>query len=111
VKAAGHLGPKRGHRTGLDWPDTEQARRTSAAELWRAWTHYVKEKSGQPEHGNGFLTSGRRSRRLGAASGAPGDRHGECFPPASSSDAVATEHERGQEWAKWCRGGRAGAGG
>jgi hypothetical protein len=73
MKAAGHLRPERGHRTGLDWPDTEQARQTSAAELRRAWTHYGKAKSGQPEHGNGFLTSGRRSRRLGAASGAPGD--------------------------------------
>jgi hypothetical protein len=78
--------PKHGHGIGLNRPYTMRARRTNAVELRRARTHYDKAKSGQPEHGKRFLTSGRRLGRLGVASGALGGRHGGRTSPASSGD-------------------------
>jgi hypothetical protein len=80
-----HPEPNRGHRTGLNCPDTMQARRTRVAELRRAQIRHGKAKSGQPEYGNMSLTSGRHSGRLGVVSGALGGRHGGRSSPASSS--------------------------
>jgi hypothetical protein len=64
VRGEGRLGPKHGHRAGLNRPNTEWSRRTSEAELWRVWIHYSKAKLDQPEHGERFLTSGRCSGDL-----------------------------------------------
>jgi hypothetical protein len=61
-----HLGPKHGHKARLNRSDAVRVWRTRETELQRARICYRREKSGQPEHRERFLTSGRRSRRLGA---------------------------------------------
>jgi hypothetical protein len=87
VREGEHLETKHGHGAGLNRSDAVRVWRTHEAKLWRARICYGGAKSGQPEHGERFLTSGRRSGRLGAASGAPGGRHSGRTSPTSSADS------------------------
>jgi hypothetical protein len=84
VRGEEHLGPKHGHGAGLNQPDVVRVRRTREVELRRGVIHYGEVELGQPEHGERVLTSGRRSERLSAASGAPGGRHCGRASPKSS---------------------------
>jgi hypothetical protein len=81
-----HLEPKHRHGAGLNRLDVVRVRRTREAELWRARICYDGAKSGQPEHGERFITSGRRSGRLDAPSRAPSGQHTGRTSPASSGD-------------------------
>jgi hypothetical protein len=65
-----HYEPKQRLRMGLIQPDAAQTRRTGVVGLQRAQINYNRAELRQPEHGSEFLTSGRRSGRLGAMPGA-----------------------------------------
>jgi hypothetical protein len=67
---------------GPIWSDTARGRRASVAELWQGRISHGKAKLKETEHESEFLTSGRRSGRLGPTSDG---QHGGCGTPASAS--------------------------
>jgi hypothetical protein len=85
VREGERYGPQPWLGTGINRPDAARVRQTGAVDFRRAQINYGRAELRQPEHGSEFLTSGRRSRRLGAASGALDDRHGGRWSPTSSS--------------------------
>jgi hypothetical protein len=82
-------GPTRGLGMGPNWPDTTQGRRAGTAELLQGRNSHSKAELKEIEHGSEFLTSGRRSGRLGVASG--GLDGGRRSPASASSEGRARE--------------------
>jgi hypothetical protein len=81
-------GPTLGLRTGPVWLGTARGRRAGAVERRQGRISHDKAELKETEHVSEFLTSGRHSRRLGAASDGLDDRHDGHGSPARA------EHER-----------------
>jgi hypothetical protein len=78
-------GPQSSLGTELIWSDATWAWRTNMVKLQQGQVNHDRVELRQTKYESEFLTSGRRSGRLGVAPGALGGRHGGRGSSASSS--------------------------
>jgi hypothetical protein len=103
-------GSTQGHDARLNWPVTASGRRAIVAELRQGRISHDKAELKETEHGSEFLTSGRRSGRLGAASnGLYGWHDGRRTPASASGEGRAQERVSLREMRQRERAGAGGA--